>query len=64
MELKAASTGDSFEFFDPHDDLQCHHQTPCSLFHPDNLHLTVEGYDLLDALLKKFSAQDSRVSDH
>jgi platelet-activating factor acetylhydrolase IB subunit beta/gamma len=59
LELKVASTAGNFAFFDPHDAFLCHHQTPCSLFLPDhNLHLTTDGYDLLDDLLKKFLAQD------
>jgi platelet-activating factor acetylhydrolase IB subunit beta/gamma len=59
LELKAAAPAGNFAFFDPHDAFLCHHQTPCTLFVPENnLHLTAAGYDLLDELLKKFLAQD------
>lgn len=56
--LKAASPSANFAFFNPHDAFLCGHKTPCSLFQPDfNLHLTKEGYDLLDEQLKSFLAQ-------
>jgi platelet-activating factor acetylhydrolase IB subunit beta/gamma len=60
-ELHAASAAGGFLFFEPHDAFLCHHQTPCVLFQPDhNLHLTNEGYDLLDDLLQKFLAQNQQ----
>jgi platelet-activating factor acetylhydrolase IB subunit beta/gamma len=59
VELKAASSAGNFAFFDPHDAFLCNHHTPCSLFRTDhNAHLTMEGYDLLDDLLKKFLARE------
>ncbi len=54
MELKERSGEGKFSFFDPHDAFLCGHHTPCALFQPNNLHLTKEGYDLLDDLLKRF----------
>lgn len=57
-QLQTAAASAHFAFFNPHDAFLCGHKTPCSLFQPDfNLHLTKEGYDLLDEQLKSFLAQ-------
>jgi lysophospholipase L1-like esterase len=57
-QIQAASASAHFAFFNPHDAFLCDHKTPCSLFQSDfNLHLTKDGYDVLDEQLKNFLAQ-------
>jgi hypothetical protein len=42
-----------YTFLDAHDAFLCNHKTPCALFQPGDLHLTTQGYDVLNPLLQK-----------
>jgi lysophospholipase L1-like esterase len=50
-QLKKAADHE-YTFLDAHDALLCNHKTPCALFQPGNLHLTAQGYDVLNPLLE------------
>jgi hypothetical protein len=50
--LGAGKSG--FRFFHVHDAFVCGHHTPCALYKPGNLHLTLQGYKLLSDGLRRF----------
>ncbi len=57
-QLGLAASESRFRFFDVHDAFLCGHHTPCMLYKPGNLHLTVPGYELLSDRLRQLIGTD------
>ena len=53
-ELGLAAGRSGFRFFNVHDAFLCGHHTPCQLYQPGNLHLTMQGYELMSGRLRQF----------